>query len=172
MTTIIPQGEPLLYDKIAQDLNEKMFTLGHIDDLYPVCFTGEENEETFPQVYINDGEMISLRVLPDSTKSLSFFTIDGEIQVIDEFDAAVPMSYIGWMNLQKVGPGKKYDFTNEIIQDSYNAIHNYGGYDININVTTPLEGFSMMEGKAATMRPYSAFKIGFIKNTRICYVNI
>lgn len=165
---VVPYGTALFYDKVAQELNTLIFDKGHIDDLYPVCFTGEEEEETFPQVYINDGEKVNLRVLPDSSKSMSFFTVEGEMEEVEDFDMAIPMGYIAWMNLQKIGPGKKYDFTTEILKDILNVIEDYGGYNVSVNVTDPLSQFSMLEGKSATMRPYSAFKINFTKNIHIC----
>jgi hypothetical protein len=165
---VIPHEEALFQDKIAQELNVLLFDLGHIDDLYGVCQTGIEEDETFPYIYINDGEKLNLRVLPDSSKSMSFYTVEGEWDELDELDVAITMGYIAWMNLQKIGPGKKYDFTNEILRDVLNVIKGYGGYDFTVNVTDPLSEFSMLEGKASTMRPYSAFKITFTKNIHIC----
>lgn len=165
---IAPHGNPLFYDLIASELNALLFNLGHIDDLYGVCFTAEENEETYPQIYVNDGTKVNLRVLPDSSKSMSFFVVGGNMTELDELDMAVPMGYIVWMNLQKVDPSKAYDYTEEVLRDVLNVIRKYGGYDFNVDVNSPLSEWSMMEGKAATMRPYSSFRVDFTKNVRIC----
>jgi hypothetical protein len=72
------------------------------------------------------------------------------------------------MNFQKVDSSKSYDYTHEVIRDTYNVLRNFGCYDISINTTTPLEDFSMLEGKAANMRPYAAFKISFNVNVSVC----
>jgi len=165
---IIQNSSPLLYDKIAQELNDEMNCLGYIDDLYPVCSIGEEEDQTYPEVYQNDGTKVNLRVMPDSTKSLSFFIVEGDLQEIDEDDLIIPMAYVVWMNLTKVDPARKYDYTEEVIRKVYNVIKDYGGYDISVNINSPLEGFTMLEGNTVNMRPYSAFKVSFNKNMRVC----
>ena len=170
MTQVIEHGNPLLYDKIAQELNDKLYLLGHIDDLYPVCFTGYDDEDTYPEVYVNDGTKVSLRVLPDSTKSLSFFTVIGDMTELEEYHMEVSMGYCVWMNLQKVAPAKKYDFTTEIIRDCFNTLRDYGCYDLVVDVNTPFDGFTQLSNQltANLMRPYSGFKISFNKTIDVC----
>jgi len=169
MTRVIEYGTPILYDKVAQELNVKLFDLGYIDDLYPVAFTGVEEEETFPEIYLNDGNRINLRLLPDSSKSYSFFVVTGEM-IEEELTFQIPMALIVWMNMQKIAPGKKYDFTSEVIRDVYNVLDDYGCYDLSVNVNDPFEGFTILDHEklATTMRPYTAFRISFTKNINIC----
>ena len=161
---------PLFYDKVAQELNIEISDLGHIDDLYPVCWIGYDDEDTYPEVYLNDGTKVNMRVMPDSTKSMSFFVVTGEMTEIDDLDFAVPMAYCSWMNLQLIDPTKAYDYTSEIIRDMYHVISKYGGYDINVEVQDPYPEFTQLSKQIAanTMRPYSGFRINFTKNVGIC----
>lgn len=163
---------PLFYDKIAAELNVPLTALGHIDDLYPVCFVGYDGEETYPEVYVNDGTTVNFRVMPDSTKSVSFFVVAGEMIQVDEDDRnfTIPMAYCVWMNLTKVDATKQYDFTTEVLRDSYNVIDKYGGFDISVNVNDPYPEFSQLSKQVSAniMRPYSGFRISFSKTIAIC----
>jgi len=166
---ITAYSNPLFYNKVAQELNVKLDSLGHIDDLYPVCFVGYDEEDTYPEVYVNDGTKTNLRVLPDSTKSMSFFTVS-DMTEVDEIGFAISMSYYVWMNLLKVDPSKAYDYTAEIIKDVYNVIYKYGGNDPSVNVNDPFAEFTQLSKQitANIMRPYSGFRVDFIKNIQIC----
>jgi len=170
MTAVTNFTSPLFYDKISQELNVKLDALGYIDDLYPVCYVGYDDEETYPEVYVNDGTKTSLRVMPDSTRSLSFFIVNGEMTEIDEVGFAIPMSYMVWMNLTKVDSSKAYDFTAEVIRDVYNVIFKYGGYDVSVNVNEPFGEFTQLSKQitANLMRPYSGFRVDFTKNVQDC----
>jgi len=164
-------GTPLFYDKVAAELNVKLSALGHFDDLYPVCYVGYDDDETFPEIYINDGSKKSLRVLPDSTGSMSFFIVTGDMTTDDDDrNMVIPMAYCVWMNLLKVDPSKQYDYTTEIMRDCYNVIDKYGGYDITMNVNDPYPEFTQLSKKitANLSRPYSGFRIQFNKTIGIC----
>ena len=166
MTNVIQHGNPLLYDKIAQELNEHLALLGWIDDLYPVCFVATYGDETYPEVYINDGAKVSLRVLPDSTKSMSFFVVGGMTE-LDEWDMEAQMSLCVWVNLQKIDPGKKYDYTTEIIRDCFNVLRNYGCYDMVTDINTPFGEFTQLS-LDVLRRPYTGFRINFNKTMNVC----
>ena len=170
MTQVQPFASPLYYDKVAQELNAKLTLLSHIDDLYGVTWVGYDDEETYPEIYVNDGTKQNLRVMPDSTKSLSFFVVTGEMSEVDEIGFAIPMAYCVWMNLTKVDPSKAYDFTTEIIRDCYNVINTYGGYDVSVEVNDPYPEFSQLSKQVSAniMRPYSGFRIEFTKNVQTC----
>jgi len=161
-------SSPILYDQVAQELNTALAS--KFDDQYPVCWTRTENDETVPEVYQNDGTKVNLRVMPDTFRSMSFFTVEGELSELDELDFACPMALTFWVNLQKYAKSKQYDYTSELIRDVVNIIRNYGGYDFSVNINDPFEGFSMLdkERNENTMRPMSAAKISFTKNARIC----
>lgn len=169
-SSISPFVSPLYYDKVAQELNVKLDLLGHIDDLYGVTFVGFDNEETYPEIYLNDGTKQNLRVLPDTTRSMSFFVVTGEMDEIDEEAFAIPMAYCVWLNLLKVDPSKTYDYTTEIIRDVYNVIGKYGGYDTSVEVNDPYPEFSQLSKDvgANIMRPYSGFRVNFTKNVQNC----
>lgn len=165
---VIQFSNPVLYNKIAQELNDELYKLGIIDDLYPVCSIGVEAEETFPEVYINDGTKKNLRALPQTLRAMSFFVVNGEMSDIDELHLSVPMGLIVWMNLKKADPGKSYDYTAEIIKLVYNVLKNYGCYDLSIDINNPFEEFSMLSNKAINMRPHSVFRVNFTKTVSIC----
>jgi len=162
-------SDPQLYDRIAQEINTALDS--KFDNQYPVCWARTENEETVPEVYQNDGTKINIRVMPDDASSLSFFTVEGDLIELDEMDYSCPMSIIAWINLQIYDTTKSYDYTTEIIRDVTNVLRKYGAYDFTVNVNTPFEGFTMLDKVVDEniMRPFTAFKISFTKNIRICY---
>jgi len=171
MTQVTAFASPLYFDKVAQDLNTLLDALGYIDDLYPVCWVGYDGkEDTYPEVYINDGTKVNLRVMPDSTRSMSFFVVTGEMIEIDDIGFAIPMAYCVWMNLQLVDTTKLYDYTAEVVRDVYNVINNYGGYNISVELQDPFPEFSQLSKEVAanTMRPYSGFRMEFTRNIQTC----
>ncbi len=163
-------ASPLYYDKVAQELNTKIDLLSHIDDLYGVAWVGYDDEETYPEIYVNDGTKTNLRIMPDSTKSLSFYVVTGPMVEVDESGFTVPMAYCVWMNLLKVDPAKAYDYTNEIARDMYNVITKYGAFDVSMEFQDPYPEFTQLtkQVSANIMRPYSGFRIEFSKNVQNC----
>jgi hypothetical protein len=161
-------SDPILFDKIAQEINTALDS--KFDVQYPVCWTRTEAEETVPEVYLNDGTRINLRVMPNESRSLSCFTVEGELDELDEDDFSCPMAITVWVNLQEHDTTKAYDYTSELVRDVYNVLKGYGCYDMSVNLNDPFEGFTMLakEVDENTMRPYSAFKISFVKTIRIC----
>ena len=163
---------PILYDKIAQELNVKLDVLGYIDDLYGVAREGFEEEDTFPEIYTNNGSKISLRVMPATERSLSFFIVTGEMVEAngEEFNFDVPMALIVWFNLLKVNPLKLYDYTSEIIKDVYNVLDTYGCFDIGVDINDVFSPFTMLEKQISSnlVRPYTGFKMTFNKTVSIC----
>lgn len=167
---ITPYPNPLFYDKIAADLNVKLATLGYIDDMYGITFVGFDGDESFPEIYQNSPGKTNFRVMPDSTKSLSFFMVNGEMTEVDEIGFAIPISLFVWMNLPIAFPGVSYDSTTEVIKAVYNIVITYGGYDCSITVDDVFPEFSQLSKQVAanTQRPYSAFRCDFVKNIQIC----
>ena len=161
---------PYLWDKISQELNTQIAKLGYFDDMYRVAHVGYDDEATFPEVYKNDGSRDNFRVLPDSTRAVSFFILTGDVVENDEYHVTCPMAFCAWVNLELVDATKNYDYTSELVRDCYNKIRAYGCYDIVIDVSTPFDGFTeLAKGTSANiMRPYSGFKISFNKNIEVC----
>jgi len=161
-------SNPILFDKIAQEINTALGS--KFDDQYPVCWTRTEEELTVPEVYKNDGSKIDFRVMPNEFRSLSFFTVEGDLIELDEMDFDCPMAITCWVNLQLYDDTKLYDYTSELIRDVTNVLRKYGCYDLSVNVLNPFENFSMLQKEIDenTQRPRSAFKISFTKTVRIC----
>jgi hypothetical protein len=169
MTQVSTFDSPLLYDKIAQELNTKLSSLAFINDLYGVASVGFESDETFPEIYQNDGTKHNLRIMPDSNRSLSFFIVTGDM-VDQDLSFEIPMALIVWFHLTVVDDTKDYDFTAEKIRDVYNVLDKYGCYDISVNINDPFEGFTILEKAKSDniMRPYTAFRCSFNKTENIC----
>lgn len=163
-------SNPIYWDLVAQELNTELAKLSFIDDLYPVCSIGYDDDETYPECYLNSGTKQNLRVLPDSTRSLSFFIVTGDIVEVDELMIGIPMALMLWANLQEVYPDKKYNYSAELWRSVYNVLNKYGAYDISLNTTDPFPEFSQLSKQvgATTMLPYSASRFEFIKNVQAC----
>lgn len=163
-----PFASPIIWDKIAQEINTALGSM--FDTMYPTCWTRTEDDLTLPEVYQNDGTKVNLRVMPDDSSSLSFFTVEGDLIELDEMDFACPMAITVWVNLQEHDVSKEYDYTAELVRDVTNVLRKYGADEFTVNLNDPFEGFSMLakEVDENIMRPYSAFKISFTKTARIC----
>ena len=170
MATITAFTAPYLWDKIAQQLNTQLKTLGYFDDLYMVAHVGYDGDETFPEIYKNDGSRENFRLLPDSSRAMSFFIVTGDMPENEEYHLTCPMALCVWMNLELVETAKNYDYTSEIVRDCFNTLRAYGCYDMTVDINTPFDGFTQLaKGVSANiMRPYSGFKISFSKSIEIC----
>ena len=170
MATQTAFSEPWLWDKISQELNTSLATLNYFDDQYMVAHVGFDGDETFPEIYKNDGSRENFRILPDSTRAMSFFIMTGDTDENDEYHMTCPMALCVWMNLELVVAAKNYDYTSEIVRDCFNKLRDYGCYDLSVDINSPFDGFSeLAKGvKANLMRPYSGFKISFLKSIEVC----
>ncbi len=170
MATQTAFANPFLWDKVAQELNLSINALGHFDDLYMVAHVGHDGDETYPEIYKNDGSRENFRLLPDSTRAMSFFIVEGDIDEVEEYHMNCPMAFCAWMNLELLNPAKNYDYTSEIVRDCFNKLREYGCYDMRIDINTPFDGFTeLAKGVTANiMRPYSGFKISFNKTIEVC----
>jgi hypothetical protein len=170
MTQVSTFDSPIFYDKAAQEINVAVTALGYIDDVYGVAFPGVEAEESYPEIYVNDGSKINLRLLPDTNRAMSFFTVTGDMIEIDEDYYSIPMAVYVWFNLLKLDDTKEYDYTAEVIKDFTHVLDKYGAYDLAVDVVSPFDPFSMLDKDKTNniMRPYTAFRINFNKNMQIC----
>lgn len=157
--------DPVFYDAKVQDLNTELEVLTWLQNQYPICRKGEVKEGTFPEVYYNSGTK-NFKVMPEGM-SVSFFTINGEITEVEEFDWNVPLSFYVWGNLTKMYPQKKYDYTGELIKDVIVILQKNSCTDLVIQTDNVFAEFTMLEKqlKQNAMRPFTAFKISF--NTMI-----
>lgn len=170
MPTVTPFSSPVLYEKVAQELNTQLALLGYFDDLYPVASIAIEGDNSLPQVYKNDGSRENFRLLPDSTRAMSFFVLTGDLEEIDEYNMNCPMALCVWMNLELVDATKNYDYTSEIVRDTFNTLRNYGCYNMRVDLNTPFSEFTeLAKGVTANiMRPRSGFRINFDKTIEVC----
>jgi len=152
---------PVFFDKKVQDLNTELESLGWIQAQYPICWKGEVEEGTFPEAYYGAGKK-NFKVLPEG-RSLSFFTIDGDINEIEDFDYEVPLSLFVWCDLLKVYPQKLYDYTGELIKDVIGILKANSCNDLIIKTDKVFDEYSLIQKQLQqnTMKPYTAFKISF-----------
>jgi hypothetical protein len=164
-----PFADPKFYDKRIQDLNTELAKLGWITKQYPLCYLGEDDEGTFPEVYKNDGSGRNIRVMPEGD-AVSFFQIEGDMVEVDDFQFLTQFSLTVWGDLRKITTSKDYDYTSDLIKDVITTLRANACYYLVIDVRTPLDGFSYLAklNEQNTMRPFTAFKINFLTNLYIC----
>lgn len=162
--------DPKFYDKKIQDINESLTYLGWIETIYPMTQIGIDDEGTFPECYKNDGTNTSIRVFP-SGQSISFFTLEGDITNIDETDYyQVDLGLTIWADLRKVYPAYDYNYTTKLLLDVKNVLKNHGEDVENIKFSGVFSEYSQLEKieNQNVMLPYTAFKIIFSTNLRMC----
>jgi hypothetical protein len=155
-------ASPVFFDKKVQDLNTELESLGWIANQYPICYKGENEQGTYPEVYYNDGSSKNLMAMPEGN-AMSFFTIEGDIIEIEEFHFSVPLALTVWADLTKVYPSKAYDYTGELIKDVIGVLQANSCNDLKIQTQGVFEDYSFLESKLQqnVMRPFTAFKISF-----------
>jgi len=164
----IQYSDPVFYDKKIQTLNEKLDVLGWIENIYPVCWKGESEEGTFPEVYYNSG-VVNFRALPEG-QSISFFTINGVMSEVDEYQFTVPFSLYVWGDLKKIYKKKSYDYTGELIKEVIGVLRKNSCNDLEIITDNVFSEFSYLEKslQQVTMRPFTAFRINFTTLLTTC----
>lgn len=158
----VPYSSPVFFDKKVDALNTELETLGWISKQYPICFLGETEEGTFPEVYYNDGTKKNLKVMPEGD-AISFFVVNGEIEQVEEFHYRLPLSLIVWADLSHVYQNKAYDYTSELVKDVIGILENNSCNDLVIEVNNVFNEYTFLQKllNQNTMRPYTAFRINF-----------
>jgi len=157
------------YDKKVSEINTDLASLGWIQYMHPVANIGEDEEGTFPEVYMNDGTKKSIRIFP-SGDSLSFFEIETADQIEESELYAVNMGLIVWADLTKVYPAKTYNYTPELLKDVKDILDDHSAYNYSFVFRDVFANYSQLEKvqNQNTMLPYSAFKINFTVDLLLC----
>jgi hypothetical protein len=169
---------PKLHDAVVQGINTELESLTYIDYLYPIVHTSfNEDGETYPSIYMNDGSFKSYMIFPDNrVRAFTFFEID-EAAVppkVDDDDIEYSLSLVFWGNLERINTTKKYDYTGEMLNDVIKVLGNLDAYDITYSTNTDeiFDNYTLYkeEEKQTLLRPNTGFKITFkIKGTATCW---
>ncbi len=162
---VIPKyTDPKLQDEVVQTLNTKLEACTYIEYFYPIAHLGTNKEdETYPQIYRNDGSEKNLMLFPDNkAKSFIFWEFVGATILDDDEGVDYNLSLIFWGNLDRMD-NKHYDYTGEIQQEILQILKTNGARDISFE-DYDFATYSMYQEneRQTLMRPNTAFKIDLI----------
>jgi hypothetical protein len=172
-----PASDSVLDAKIVSQIQSALSTLAWLDACYGIAESSEMKKddgsiEKFPRIYSNlsTKEYTDVRY-DDSLKAQIFFERNGEIEFgndseIDE--VAYSLSLVCWANLNKIDPGRNYDFTDMLAGDVLRILRE--NFESNISDKKQVElraenaysKYTMkdVENRFITL-PYTAFRISF-----------
>ncbi len=161
---------PKLQDAVVQSLNTALSSYAEL--LYGIVHLGyDEDGNTYPSVYYNDGSFKNLMLFPDNkVKSFIFWEFEGS-EVLDDDDGInYNLSLVFWGNLQRIDATKYYDHTSEIEQSIIQVLMTKEVTGITCNEDDVFANYSkyLEEEKQTLMRPNTGFKISFTIHDFVC----
>lgn len=178
---IVPtaSSSSILDARVVALMQTQLATLSWLDACYGIAEVAEMKKddgsiERFPRVYSNlsttPKEYTDVRY-DDSLKAQIFFERDGEIVMGegDEFDQVTyKLSIVCWANLNKVDPGRSYDFTDMLAGSVVKCLRDNFLAEISDTLNIELRSenvyskytMSDVENRFITL-PYTAFRISF-----------
>lgn len=170
MKTIPTYSDPKMQDLTVQNINALLTS--YVENLYGIVHLGfDEDGNTYPSVYYNDGSKKNLMLFPDNrVKSFCFWVLNGA-EVLDDDDGMVyDLTFIFWGNLERIDQSKNYDHTSEIQQSILKVFKgqdvtelSYTQEDVFVDYTKYLE-----QERQTLMRPNTGFKISFKIQGSVC----
>ena len=170
MMTIPTYSDPQMQDKVVQDLNALLTS--YVEYLYGIVHVGyDEDGNTYPSVYYNDGSRKNFMLFPNNrVKSFGFWEFGGA-NILDDDDGVIySLSFVFWGNLERIDGTKNYDFTAEIEQNILKVLKGQGAENINYTEDNVFVDYSkyLEEEKQTLMRPNTGFRISFDIHDFIC----
>ncbi len=170
MRTPPTYDNPVLQDAVVQTLNALLTS--HVELLFGIVHTGVTDEnDTYPQIYNNDGSTSNIMIFPDDkVKSFCFWEFKNA-DVLDEDDGMVyELTFIFWGNLERIDPSKNYDHTSEIEQAILKVFKGQDVTEMNLTEEDVFVNYSkyLEQEKQTLMRPNTAFKINFKIQGSVC----
>jgi len=171
---------PKMHDKVVQAINESLASLTYIDYFYPIVHLSYDEEgNTFPSVYMNDGTFDNYMVFPDNrVRAFVFFEMDegGLSNIALDEDSEFSLALIFWGNLETINTIKRYDYTSEIINDIGIILGGMDAYDMTYSTETDeiFDKYSLYkeQEKQTLLRPYTGFKVTFkMKGDALCWTD-
>jgi len=170
MRTITTFTDPKMQDAVVQALNALL--TDEVEYLYGIVHTGyDEENNSYPSVYYNDGSRKNVMIFPDNkVKSFGFWEFE-DADILDDDEGIVySLTFVYWGNLERTNGSKNYDHTSEIEQAIAQIFINYGATNVSYTQDDVFGGYSKyQENKKQTlMRPNTGFKIGIDIHSFIC----
>lgn len=163
MRAISTYTDPKMQDSVVQTLNALL--VSSVEYRFGIVHLGYDEEgNTYPSVYHNDGSFKNEMLFPDNkVKSFGFWEFD-EGEVLNDNDGdTYNLSFVFWGNLNRIDASKLYDHTSEIQQTILNIFIGQGARDITWTQDDVFANYSkyLEQEKQTLMRPNTGFKISF-----------
>lgn len=181
MTCVVvppPNTEAILDALVVQTINTKLSELTWLSACYGIAQVAEMKTddgsiERFPRVYSNTSATpkgyYDVRY-NDSLTAQTFFEREGDIpfgQTDEENEVTYSLALVCWANLNRVDPGRAYDYTDllagailKVLNDNYMGDISNVRVDLRPDSAYSKYTMSDAENKFITL-PYTAFRISF-----------
>lgn len=163
MRSIPTYDDPKMQDATVQTLNALL--TGSVEYLFGIVHLGyDEDGNTYPSVYYNDGSSKNEMLFPDNkVKSFCFWEFESGEVLDDDEGSNYNLTFVFWGNLNRIDQSKLYDFTSEIQQTILKIFIAQGATDITYTQEDVFANYSkyLEQEKQTLMRPNTAFKISF-----------
>lgn len=159
MKTVPYYTNPKLEEYEAQVIRKQFDSeLEWLDNSFPIARPDENETETYPITYANDGTNESYDLRPDdSVDSYCFFEhIDTELG--DENDInTYRLAVVFWVSLEKMDSSNNEDFTTNLLSDVLRVLklNDAGG------ITYDYDPFQNYDFEVTLLRRYTGFRIEF-----------
>lgn len=161
MKTIGYYTNPKLAESVVQGIRQSFDTLLEwLDNSYPLVYVAVNENETFPVVWDGTKDNISLRP-DDSVDSYCFFEFYGASVGDDNDPVAYDLGVVFWVNLHKLDPNRKQDYTWDLVSDVVRVLKIKEAYSINVTTDDVFDSYTFELDKQQLMRKYTGFKIRF-----------
>lgn len=157
-----------LGDKFIESLRTELNKFTWLTYSYPATKVGQrENKSKYPQVYMDNGTYEIIDLQPDnSVKAYCFFEKNNynianrQTSNLNTYN----FSLIFWLNLPAINPAKNYDFSDEVLKDILDVLHDFSVNNISVDFNNPFEKYNIqVTDNQYFMYPFTAFKINFTK---------
>jgi len=153
-----------LADQSIELIRQKLTSLTYVSEVFPAVKIGQrENGSTYPAVYVQEGQQKILDLTPNTKyKSYIFFEKRNYALANNEGINTFDLSLIFWGNLKAIDDTKKYDFTDELVNEITNILRYLDCGDFSISFENIFGKYNLHESvKQFFMYPFTSFKIDF-----------
>ena len=163
MNTIPYLTAPKLADAVAMTLASDLITLGWLDYVYGISEIGEDDNGTYPIVYLQDGTWEYYALLPDDdVKAFSFFTLNGMTIGFEGELNQYSFSLYVWARLDNI-QSTNNDYTMDLIGDVLIKLKDNDCFDISVETRRPFAEFTSLDphNNSMIMRKRTGFRVDF-----------
>lgn len=163
MRAIQTYDDPIMQDEVVQTLNALLANI--VEYRFGIVHTGyDEDGNTYPSVYHNDGSFKNEMLFPDNkVKSFCFWEFESGDVLNDNDGDVYNLSFVFWGNLTRIDGTKLYDHTTEIQQSILTIFLANGARDVSWTQDDVFSNYSkyLEQEKQTLMRPNTGFRISF-----------